>query len=95
MNLVNETKYSQTSVVEHNLFQKAVRKPICSKTESLEIIKKRLIRSTHQKNSETSVLEGLGVGTIRFSNKLWGRLTCIKEKPRFQCTCIRGAEKDD
>ena len=26
--------YSQTSVFEHNLFWKAVQKPICSKTES-------------------------------------------------------------
>ena len=82
-------KYSQTSVVEHNSFWKAVRKPIFSKTESLEIIKKRFY--TPKEYSETSVLEGLGVGTIRFSNKLWGRLICVKEKPRFQCT--HGVEK--
>ena len=44
-------KYSQTSVVEHNSFWKAVPKPICSKIESLEITKRRLICSVHQKNT--------------------------------------------
>ena len=63
----------------------------CSKTDLFE---NRINRNnkleinsfyTPKEYSETSVLEGLGVGTIRFSNKLWGRWTCTKKKPRFQC----------
>ena len=69
----------------------------CSKTDLFE---NRIIRNnkkeinsfyTPKEYSETSVLEGLGVRTIRFSNNIWGRLTCVKEKPRFQCT--HGVEK--
>ena len=64
----------------------------CSKTDLFE---NRIIRNNKKKINlfytpkeyiQTSVFEGLGVRTIRFSNKLRGRLTCTKEKPRFDCT---------
>ena len=81
-----------------------VKPRLSNSIRSRRLFENRIIRNnkkeinsfcTPKEYSETSVLEGLGVGTIQFSNKLWGRLTSTKEKPRFQSICICGVEKDD